>query len=98
MKDNYVYSFAFHALAALAGTSSDATGHTHYVLQNIRDTLVVDEALSAVYANGLVVEARKAREDQIGNRNVDQDADIVHFCDSIPSAPNSSGEIPRRIA
>jgi hypothetical protein len=83
MQDSYAFSHAFHALAALAGTSSDAAGNTTYVLQNRRDTLVVDEALIVVYANGLVVKARKARDDQVDNRAVDQDADIVHFCGSI---------------
>ena len=83
MKDNYVYSFAFHALAALAGTSSDAAGQVHYVLQHRRDALVVDEALIVEFANGLVVKARKARDAQITNREVDQDPDIVHFCDSM---------------
>jgi hypothetical protein len=83
MQDSYAFSHAFHALAALAGTSSDAAGNTTYVLQNRRDTLVVDEALIVVYANGLVAKARKARDDQVDNRAVDQDADIVHFCGSI---------------
>jgi len=66
-EDNYLFALPFKAGAALAGGSSRSDGVVIYMLEGNRDTLLVNEALIARFANGLVLKAESAYKDMDKN-------------------------------
>jgi hypothetical protein len=66
-EDSYLFALPFKAGAALAGGSSRSDGVVIYTLEGNRDTLLVDEALIARFASGLVLKAESAYKDMDEN-------------------------------
>ena len=66
-EDSYLFALPFKAGAALAGGSSRSDGVVIYTLEGNRDTLLVDEALIANFASGLVLKAESAYKDMDEN-------------------------------
>ena len=86
-EDNYLFALPLKALIAAAGGSSRSDGAVAYTLEGNRDSLVVDEALIACFADGLVLNAESAYDDMAKNGwpsakagvRGEEDEDLYHF-------------------